>query len=224
MDALVRAARHPYRRISTVSFILLVASFVLLLLVGLSLPIIKSVYLVAVHAISVDIPTTIATELRFGVWGVCASSSVLNQLPDNHECFGPMLGYSIPPQYATLAGVSPTLVEAVEKGLLVVLVLHLVAAGLSFIGFLCSWFLGPHPIAIFTLIVSIVAGIVGTTVLAIDLAFVLIIRNKVIDELPYHIEVLFGPGVWMVLVGVILNWLAVVFLSARACYCCGVRR
>ncbi len=33
----------------------------------------------------------------------------------------------------------------------------------------------------------------------------------------------FGDGVWMVLAAVLSTWIAVGFLSARACYCCGVR-
>lgn len=53
----------------------LLASFVLLLLVSLSLPIIKALYIVKVSSIpSVSQPpTNIATELRFGVWGFCAN-------------------------------------------------------------------------------------------------------------------------------------------------------
>ncbi|KAG5635566.1 hypothetical protein H0H81_010770 [Sphagnurus paluster] len=226
MDVLEKPTRRPHRVVSTGAFILLVGAFILFLLVAISLPILKPVYLVAVNAISEDVPTSIATELRFGVWGVCASS-VLNQptwYTNNGVCYGPMLGYTIPPEYASLAGVSPILLTAVEKSLLVVLILHPIAAALSFFGFILSWFLGPHGIAITTLLASIFAGIVGTIVLAIDLALVLVIRKKLVNELPYHFEVVFGPGVWMVLAAVVMNWLAVVFLAARACYCCGVRK
>jgi hypothetical protein len=53
-------------------------AFILLLLVGISLPIVKAVYLLSLQAnVSEDtIATDVATELRFGVWGVCATRSV----------------------------------------------------------------------------------------------------------------------------------------------------
>ncbi|KAF5386221.1 hypothetical protein D9615_002313 [Tricholomella constricta] len=218
-------ARHRF--VSTVSFILLFGAFLLLLLVAVSLPILKPVYLLSVKStLTGQVPTSIATELRFGVWGLCASS-VLNQptwFTNNGVCYGPKLGYDIALDLTTLAGVSPLLIQAVQQSLLVVLVLHPIAAGFSFIGFVFSFFLGPHGIAIFTLMIAIIAGIVGSVVLAIDLALVIIVRNKIIDEIPYHFEVLFGPGTWMVLAAVAMTWLAVLFLSARACYCCGVRK
>lgn len=53
-------------------FILFLAAF-LFLLVGLSLPIIKSIMIIKVLAInSVDPVSNAITELQFGVWGVCA--------------------------------------------------------------------------------------------------------------------------------------------------------
>lgn len=50
------------------------ATFLLFLLVGLSLPIIKSVWLLSIHAkTNSTLPiTSVATELKFGVWGFCA--------------------------------------------------------------------------------------------------------------------------------------------------------
>lgn len=63
-----------YRLISTISFLCLLGAFILMLLVALSLPIIKAIYLLEVQAVTTDQPaTSIATELRFGVWGVCAT-------------------------------------------------------------------------------------------------------------------------------------------------------
>ncbi|KAF8070397.1 hypothetical protein FPV67DRAFT_1487224 [Lyophyllum atratum] len=219
-------ARHRF--VSAVSCILLIGAFVLLLLVAISLPILKPVYLLSVKStVTGEVPSSVATELRFGVWGLCASS-VLNQptwFTNNGICYGPMLGYDIPSDLTNVAGsFAISSLMSVEKSLLVILVLHPIAAGFSFIGFVFAFFLGPHGIAIFTLIVTIIAGIVGSIVLAIDLALVIIVRKKIIDQLPYHFEVLFGPGTWMVLAAVAMTWLAVVFLSARACYCCGVRR
>jgi hypothetical protein len=65
---------QAYRIVSLIAFTLLVAAFILLLLVGLSLTIIKPIYLILVKsALNVQPPTNAATELRFGVWGFCAS-------------------------------------------------------------------------------------------------------------------------------------------------------
>lgn len=59
--------------LSTVSVFLFVA-FVLLLLVALSMPIIKPVYLLSLVSTTPDLEaTSIATEVRFGVWGYCAT-------------------------------------------------------------------------------------------------------------------------------------------------------
>jgi hypothetical protein len=121
-----------------------------------------------------------------------------------------------------LAGVSPVLAQALEHSLLVVLILHPIAAGLSFFGFLFSLFLGPHSIAIFTLIIALLTGIVGTVVFAIDLALVITVKNEIADLGDFVLE--WGNGVWMVLAAVVATWLAVIFLSTRACYCCGVQK
>lgn len=134
-----------------------------------------------------------------------------------------MLGYNIPSEITSLVGVSPSLVTAIEKVLSVILVLHPVACGLSFIGFILALFLGPHNIAIGTLIVSIVTGLVTGLVFAIDLALVLVARKEITDISTFHFQVDFGAAVWMVLISLIATWTAVVLLSARACYCCGVR-
>ncbi|KAF9460737.1 actin cortical patch SUR7/pH-response regulator pali [Collybia nuda] len=218
-------ARH--RVVSGISFILLVAAFVLLLLVAVSLPILKPVYLLSVKSTSTGQPvTSIATELRFGVWGVCASSA-LDQptlITNNGVCFGPQLGYDIPSNITNLTGVSPTLVQAVQHSLLVILILHPVAAGLSFVGFIFSLFLGPHSVAVLTLIIAILTGIVGSVVFAIDLALVIVVRKEISDLPDYHFDVEWGNGTWMVLTAVAATWFAVLFLSARACYCCGVRK
>ncbi|KNZ73948.1 hypothetical protein J132_09023, partial [Termitomyces sp. J132] len=115
------------------------------------------------------------------------------------ECFGPMLGYNLPQNISELAGVSPVIVAAVEESLLVILVLHLIAAGVSFFGFISSFFLGIHAVAILTLIIAIIAAIAGTVVFAIDLALVIVARDKIVNSIPYNIEVLFGPASMLLL-------------------------
>jgi hypothetical protein len=154
--------------------------------------------------------------------------SVFDQpdLPNNTNnglCFGPQLGYTVPPDIRSLINVSDGVVNAVETSLRVILVLHPVAAGLAFITFITSLFLASHAVSILTLFLAIIAGILGTIVFGIDLALGIIVRNEIKTFEQFQLEVEFGNGVWMVLVGVALTWITVVLLSARACYCCGVR-
>lgn len=223
----VQPALARHRFISVVSCVLLLASTILLLLVSVSSPILKPVYLASIESIlAKEDLTSATTELRFGVWGLCATS-VPNQTPrfsSNAVCFGPMLGYDIPSDLTNLAGVPPLLSQAVDHSLLLMLVLHPVTAGLSFIGFVFSFFLGPQDVAIFTLVVTILAGILGIVVFASDVALVIVLRNAILSEAQNNLEVVFGPGTWMVLAAVAMIWLTVIFLSARACYCCGVTK
>ena len=68
--------RHKRRHnifLTSVGIILFVA-FILLLLVALSMPIIKPVYLLSLDSTTPDLePTSLATQVRFGVWGYCAT-------------------------------------------------------------------------------------------------------------------------------------------------------
>ena len=66
-----RIHRHRNRRHAAVTAFCLIAAFVLFLFVALSLPIIKTVFLLQLdgHTASNVPATSVGTELRFGVWG-----------------------------------------------------------------------------------------------------------------------------------------------------------
>lgn len=121
-------------------------------------------------------------------------------------------------------GVSRETVQTIQKGLLIVLVLHPITAGLSFLSLITSLFLASYAFAVITLLMTVVTAIAGSVVLAIDIALVLITRNKLESFTELSLAVEFGNGMWMMVAAVALLWLAVVFLSARVCHCCGVRR
>ncbi|KIM82565.1 hypothetical protein PILCRDRAFT_820423 [Piloderma croceum F 1598] len=228
MPVLVHKSLRHHRIISASSFFLLSASFALFLLVALSLPIIKDIYLFTLEAtLDPNLPSTnIGTQLRFGVWGVCVNSAlnIPTLLHNTGECIGPQLGYSIPVEYLNLLGVSTSLVNALLKGLEILLVLHPVAAGLSLLTLLQALFLGHHGISICALIMALLTAIVSSVTLAADIALVIVARSKVKDLTIAQFGVNFGNGVWMVAAAVALIWITVVFLSARACYCLGVRK
>jgi hypothetical protein len=159
---------------------------------------------------------------------LCLSTTSVFDGPNNAgECFGPKLGYTVPPDIidqASRAGISSSVVDLLLHGLVVLLVLHPVAAGLSFLTFINSLFLGSHAVSIVALILSIITALVSTIVFAIDLALVLVAKSKVKSISVGNFEVNWGNAVWMVLAATILTWIAVILLSARACYCCGIRR
>jgi len=69
--------RRSNRRHATLTGFCLFAAFLLFLLVALSLPIIKSIYLLQLDGItsSTQPTTSVGTRLRFGVWGFCATRS-----------------------------------------------------------------------------------------------------------------------------------------------------
>jgi len=226
-----RHHRHRNRRHAVVTGFCLITAFTLLLFVALSLPIIKSVYLLKFngHAAS-DVPaTSIGTELRFGVWGFCVTS-VLNRptlLANNGRCLGPQLGYTIDPEIIKAVTNEPDLANLILKGITVLLVLHPIAAGLAFLTLLpviascCVYHAAPWVIS---LMLSVATAIVSSIVFAADLALVIVARHKIKSDSAVNVTLSFGNGVWMVLVGMLFTWVAMVLLSARICGCCGLGR
>ncbi len=218
---------HRYHCAHIFVFIALVSAFVLYLLVALSLPIIKAVYLFQLNFTAANQPpTTVATNLRFGVWGFCASNALdLPTILTNHgECTAPTLGYTIPADILSLSGFPPEVTSAVLETLTVLLVLHPVTAGLSFLTLLLSIFLRSQCFTIMALISGIITGIIGAVVLAADLAIEIVAKNKLNDEFGPLLAVSFGPAVWMSVAALALTWIGVILLSAVACRCCGIRR
>ncbi|KAF9228504.1 hypothetical protein BS17DRAFT_342007 [Gyrodon lividus] len=211
--------------ISLTTFAVFLTAFLLYLLVGLSLTIIPSIYIIKVSAQNSTNPVSdAATTLWFGVWGVCATNT-LDSVVTQGVCYGPQLGYTIPASLLSDVGLSQELANVAETTLLLLLALHLVAAGLSTIIFILSLFLHSHTVAIIALIIAIVTAIIGSVVFAADVALVIAVKdniNSLFSGADFSVQ--FGNGVWMVMTALILTWIAVVVLSARACYCCGVRR
>lgn len=207
--------------ISLCNLLIHLSSFLLFLLVGLSLPIIKSIYIIDVAAYhSVDPISDAATELRFGVWGACAYSPL-----NTSQCIGPQLGYTVPSYILTDVGIATKTADLALGGLLILLVLHLVCAGLSTVVFGLSLFLHDHDVALAALIIAAVCAALGTVVFAADLAIVLVVKSKINTLFSgATFTVNFGNAVWMILAAVVATWIAVGLLSARVCYCCGVRR
>ncbi|KAG1824430.1 uncharacterized protein BJ212DRAFT_525033 [Suillus subaureus] len=201
-------------------FTLILTAF-LFLLVGLSLPIIKSIIIIKVSAVnSVDPVSNAITELQFGVWGVCALS-ILNGVKAQEACYGPQLGYTVPTSILSLVGLSSKLANIAETTLLTILVLHLVSAALSTVAFVLSLLLRSHLITAIALVIAIITAVVSTVVLVANVTLVVGIKDNIDSLFPgADFAVSFGNGLWMVLAAVLLTWIAVIMLSAqRRCHC-----
>ncbi|TDL18061.1 hypothetical protein BD410DRAFT_901114 [Rickenella mellea] len=226
----VRIYRH--RRVALAIHLLLLVSFILLLLVAISMSILKPVYLMSVHATPQkgQPATSIATELRFGVWGFCATS-VLNQpglLSNDGECTHPRLGYKLDATASAaileLTG-QPQLINAVLKSLTVILILHPISAGLCLLTLLLSfWFFMSenHCASILALIFALVNALLTTISCAVDIAIVAVARSRVPGLTGGLFGVGFGNAPWMTLVAVVFVWIAVVLLSGVSCDCLGI--
>jgi len=219
---------HPgYRIITSVATGTIFFAFLFALLVSLSLTIIRPIYLFAIHDVGGPSrqPAAVAAQLRFGVWGVCA----IYAFPGGPLCFGPKIGYNVPEDLAAIAQVSQTVLDTVESVLLAVLVLHPIVAGLGFLNLCLSIFLSifsaEQALAVVNLAIALITALVATTSMAVDIAIITLARDNLHDlQRRFTFEIEFGNAVWISIAGVSLNWLAVVLLSARACYCLGIQR
>ncbi|OBZ69731.1 hypothetical protein A0H81_10385 [Grifola frondosa] len=169
-------------------------SFLIFLLVGLSLPITKSIYLFSI---------------KFATAAGQPATDVATDLR-----FGDVL---------TLTGY-PSLVEAVDEALTVLLVLHPVCAALAFLVMFTSLFLESHAVCILSLVISILTVLLGTLVFTIDLALVLVGMQKIGALTEFNYVVSWGPAIWMVLAAVIMCFVGMILMSVVVCECCGIRQ
>lgn len=208
-----------YIWISLANCFLFFSAFLLYLLVALSTPIIKDIFLFRIQFTSEggNAPSPTATDLRFGVWGLCASST----LPGFVECYGPRLGYDIPQSILDIVGYQ-NIIDGVDEALTTILVLHPITAGLAFATIFTALFLESHAMCIISLVLSIVTIILGALVFAIDIGLGVIGRIKIAALDNYQYTVSWGPAVWMILAGLICLLVGMILLSITVCECCGV--
>lgn len=121
--------------------------------------------------------------------------------------------------------------QALFEGLAVVLVLHPVCAGLSFLTAALALTalllrVGParHSCAIAALIIGIVTALLTSASFAVDVALVLIAQPEIGPLTGGEFTITFGNAPWLTLAGVVLTWVAVILISALVCRCCGIGR
>ncbi|KAB5593270.1 Dynactin subunit 5 [Ceratobasidium theobromae] len=208
-------------------------AWVLLLLVSLSLPIIKPLYILEVESkVTPSIQTSIATSIRFGVWGMCLgayefgpSGATWN---DAGVCSKPRLGYSVDDAVLQLTG-QKDLAKIALQALMGILILHPIACGLVLLSLIASLVTTWHPVRalnVTSLIAVILSAVSATVVFVIDIILIPIARNKIEEATNNKLTVVFGNAAWMTMGAVIALWLGVIGASIIACGCfgCGKRR
>ncbi|KAK0503154.1 pali-domain-containing protein [Armillaria luteobubalina] len=205
------------------------SAFVLLLLVSLSVPIIKSLFLFRLTADATNLYGVADANgsATFGVWGYCVSAidisiAAISQTSTSPECTDPKLGYTFDSTIAAALNVEQY-ANLINKHSAAALVLHPIACGLAFLTFLSSLFIlcrgtGRMP-SLCTLGIGLVAAILTTIAFLIDVIVVAIIRHRVSDETDGQLQLTWGNAVWMVLGATVALWLRVVGACCGMCAC-----
>ncbi|KAH7329828.1 SUR7/PalI family-domain-containing protein [Rhizoctonia solani] len=208
-------------------------AWVLLLLVSISLPIIKPIYILEVDAVTTpSVQTSIATSIRFGVWGMCLGFYRFGpdgaSWDDAGACTPPRLGYTPDDAVLQLTG-QKDLAKIALKALMGILILHPIACGLVFLSLIASLVTTWHPVRalnVTSLIAVILSAVAATIVFVIDIVLIPIARQKVEEATKGALTVALGNAAWMTLGAVVALWLGVIGASIIACGCfgCGKRR
>ncbi|CAE6468781.1 unnamed protein product [Rhizoctonia solani] len=203
---------------------LVFAGFLLLLLVSLSIPIIKTISVLNLAAnLQAGLTNTgISGGVKFGLWGYCVSEISASVIGINRSragyCSRTRLGYDVDSQLLQLLGLD-NIDDIFSRGLTLVLVLHPIACGLAFLALLFALMLLCRPARLasaMALVFSVLAAIVATIAFAIDVALTTIARNKVRDATDGNLKVTYGAVPWMTLGAMVALWAATVGA------CCGI--
>ncbi|KAI0780791.1 pali-domain-containing protein [Trametes elegans] len=196
-------------------FFLFVA-FLLLLLVSLSLPIIKGIFLFQLTANSSAsiLDSSASGQVRFGVWGYCTSAITVDT----------RLGYQFDSNVANALHVSG-FTDTISRTLSAVLVLHPIACALTFLALVTSLFItsrrSPYtvsrPAVLTTLGIALLAAVIATIIFLVDVIFVAVVRHKINDESHGVLQLSWGNAVWLTLGATIALWGAIVSDCAGIC-------
>jgi len=206
--------------------LLLFVAFILLLLVSVSLPIIKSVYLFGLAA-SVSVSEAGFTaaavgSVKFGNWGYCMSAINYNfqgvtRTAKAAQCSKAHLGYTIDSTVANALGVT-SIENALSKDVTKALVIHPIVCGFAFVAFLTSLCMlrrrtsgGTDRIAsVITLFLGFTAAVLTTIVFLIDAIGVAVVRKHIKNDSDGQITLSYGNAVWMTLAAAICLWLSMI--------------
>ncbi|KZP24754.1 pali-domain-containing protein [Athelia psychrophila] len=220
--------------LAIVTPVLLFISFLLLLLVTLSVPIARTIYLfdIIANVGSSLLSSGASGSVKFGVFGYCLSGVDVSVFGSQHntsaECSKPHLGYTFDQALGNALHISGY-ENLISRALTAALVLHPIACGLTFLALLMSLFMtkrgqtGASRVAsLFTLGSGILAALITTIAFFIDVGLVASVRHKVRNDTNGDVTLNWGNAVWMILGAAVGIWAAVV--GACASLCGGSRR
>jgi len=212
-------------------------AFLFLLLVTLSTPIIKSIWLFDIVANAnigsgvIGVGSALASikdTVRFGIFGWCSEALAAKVLTftvnEPAVCSPRHLGFTVSPELQTLLSAvnEAQLVHTIQKALSVVLVLHPIACGITFLAFFFSLLavILQHTRIwdLFATITGTLAAVLSTLVFIVDIVFVAIAKSRLHNESKGVATVNWGNAVWLTLVAAIFTWFACVAA------CCGIIR
>ncbi|WWC68554.1 uncharacterized protein I206_102483 [Kwoniella pini CBS 10737] len=198
------------------AFFLSLGGFILLLLVTLSVPIIKTIYLLQVRIKQGNSIGSTSLGANAGVFGLCyqgGQASILGfEYSSNAGCTDPHVGYTFD---ENLLGLSNSgLSKAVIKGVAGALILNAIAAGLAGLSLIWSffaWLCSSRGWEIFTFVSLFFAVISAWLAWALDLALALVARHRIEDASNDVLDARIGNGVWIALGGAVALTLALCF-------------
>jgi len=190
--------------------ILLLAALVLLILASITVPVVHEFYFLkaTLPGASISGVSFGRTTLRLGMWGVCADSGSVR------ECTKRSLGYDLDLSFLNLSD-DGRIAQAVLRGLSKALILHPIAAGITFIALLFA--LSGHIIVdIIGTIAAWFAALITLIAFIIDCVLFITAKNR-INDVDSGTATL-GNAFWFVMVAFICQFLAGFVV------CCGGRR
>ncbi|KAF5365598.1 hypothetical protein D9758_003236 [Tetrapyrgos nigripes] len=196
--------------------VLVFVAFLLLLLVTLSVPIIKTIYLftLSVSASSSLLDSGASGSVNFGVWGYCISAVQVSVIGFDHDtdarCSSRHLGYTIDSRVAETLHVDD-ITDLISRTTTAALVLHPIVSVFTFrqASSRRAW--------LFTLGIGILAALFTTIVFLIDVILVAVVRNHVNDRTDGDLTLDWGNAVWMSLGATIALWLGLTGTCAGIC-------
>ncbi|CAL1710157.1 unnamed protein product [Somion occarium] len=204
--------RHAFW-VSGCTFLSLLVSFILILLVTLSASIIGDMY---IFVIRINSTTSYGGnhELRFGAWGICTTGSVNASMAltkRNGTCTAPRSGYTIPTQLLAATG-HLELNGILPRPLVSMLTLHPACVALIYLAMFASLAIANRRIAIWSSVLATLTAIASSVALVADLATAIVTRNRVTSLQTGGVSVKLGNGIWMMLAAVVLLWWSVLLL------------
>jgi len=208
--------------LASITPLLCFVAFLLLFLVSLSVPIIKTIYLfsLSANASSSLFDASANGSVRFGVWGYCISSTDVSVFGISHgtagHCSKAKLGYNLDSTVSTVLHVNG-LENVISRTLTAALVLHPIACALTFLALLASLFIFRRSTgrvsriaSLLTVCTGLLAALFTTIVFLIDVIFVAIVRHRINNATDGELNLNWGAAVWMTLGATIALWVALV--------------